>query len=714
MLELKRKEGKIWSHVRNNWFVETPEETIRQEFLLHLVNNIGYKLDQIKEEESVVGRGSAQARADFLIWKSKEDKIKEIPAFMVIECKADYISISTKDYFQGENYARREGAELFVTHNSKETKIFKVLTDRRPGYFQEIEKIPNAEEIKDEKKLKEIYNKLKVFEEDEFARKLRNCHNIIRNREKLDPAAAFDEIAKILFMKVFAERKLRNGEMKGNIFSLEWVNKAEEFNPDYLTDMFNKTKVEFAKDKIFKKDEKINLRVETIKSIIKELEVYNLSRTSSDIKGIAFEKFLGRTFRGEIGQFFTPRPLVNFMVDFLHPKYSEVICDPASGSGGFLIKCFENMRNQIELEAQEEYNSYVSELNETDEIKKANLLKEKQKEIYEKYLNQENPNSKLWFLSWRSIYGTDANERMARTSKMNMIMHGDGHGGIHHNDGLYDVNGVFEGRFNVILTNPPFGASVEKDDKIQFEDNVFDLETKKYYEKTYGDTYKNAVSMWESRHGESIGKYYDIVNSDTGKTEVFFLERCLNLLADGGRMGIVLPEGILNNPSLQKVREFCEGRAKILAIISVPQEVFVSSKASVKTSIVFMQKFTEEDKKKYEEAKLKAENNVLKQENLQKLQEEINLYQKEYDETKKPTKELKTKLNNLKKEFNKLLEEELKIEIKKEFNYKIFMAEVEHAGINSVGEIDEESNELPKIVEEYRKFEKDPENYIGE
>jgi type I site-specific deoxyribonuclease len=108
--------------------------------------------------------------------------------------------------------------------------------------FDEIEDIPKANATN--KEIEELLSKLKVFKEEEFAKLLHECHNIIRNREKLDPAAAFDEIAKILFMKVYAERNLK-AEMKQNIFTLNWVEQGEKYNPDYLYDMFEKTKTEF-------------------------------------------------------------------------------------------------------------------------------------------------------------------------------------------------------------------------------------------------------------------------------------------------------------------------------------------------------------------------------------------------------------------------------------------------------------------------------------
>ena len=127
-LKIKREEtaGKIWSHVRSKWLVETPEETVRQEYLLILANEYGFSLDQIAEELDLTGLGNASARADFVIWRAAKDKADDNVPFIIIECKSDNVTIKPQDYRQGENYARICGAPFFVTHNSRETKYWRV------------------------------------------------------------------------------------------------------------------------------------------------------------------------------------------------------------------------------------------------------------------------------------------------------------------------------------------------------------------------------------------------------------------------------------------------------------------------------------------------------------------------------------------------------------------------------------------------------------
>lgn len=717
MISIQEKGNKIYSHIRKDWFIKTPEEIVRQNYLLTLVNEYGYSLDQI-DEEIKIKHGKGTVRADLVVWKTIEDKDKKRNPLIVIECKSDNVSISKDDYDQGESYALTVSAPFLVTHNSKETKFWRIKKDRMPGYTEEIEDMPKDGAT--EKQIEDLLARLKVFKENEFADLLHNCHNIIRNNEHLDPAAAFDEIAKILFMKVYAERHLK-ADMKNNIFTLDYVEQAENFTPDYLKVIFEQTKTEFGRDEIFGKDEKINLRPNTIKAIIEKLEKYNLSGTSTDIKGIAFEKFLGKTFRGEIGEFFTPRPIVEFMVQMVAPKEGDVICDPASGSGGFLIRFFEMVREQIYNSIDKEYQKQKSIIE-----KEKGLSKEKKAEkitqVYDalqKKLDKELNGSRIWTLANRCIYGTDANDRMARTSKMNMIMHGDGHGGIHHHNGFVNVNGIFEERFDIVLTNPPFGMQVKPTSIIEPSQIESSEDRIEEYKKIYGDAYINSQAKIKAAKGKPIAALFELPKGDSIKTELLFIERCLSLLKPGGRMGIVLPEGVYNNPSLAYVRQFAEDRAKISAIISMPQETFVSAKAFVKTSLLFLQKFTDAESKKWINLLLAKQNEILaKQKKEREALEEI--LRKKAVMRKLPIQESRKRkffelLENKKeanaklKELDNFAQSESRRLARIAFDYPIFMCEAERVGISSTGE--EDKNELPQILEEYEKFKENYRNY---
>ena len=588
-MRLQIKGNKIFAPLKNKELVLTPEERVRQEYICRLVDNYGYALNQMAQEVQVNNshRGQGKARADIVIWRSEADKKDDASAVIVVECKAEYITIREEDYFQGYNYAAWASADFFVTTNLKETRIFKVIKGKLPKRLEEIVDIPQAEDLTNAKKIKELLSQTKAFTRDEFSKLLSTCHNIIRNNDKLSPEAAFDEISKVLFIKIRYERDNTGTQ----IFSKEEFKKLREAydktkskqSLPFYQQLFERTKEDYAKDDLFEPNDTIRIKEASFEAIVKELEVYNLSRTADDVKGIAFEKFLGKTFRGELGQFFTPRSIVDFMVALLDPEEGEVICDPCCGSGGFLIKAFEYVREKIENDIQNAKEQVKNQL--FDE--QYNALSEKKRlaidEQVDKYftiLNKEldttATDSRLKLLSHDCIFGTDANPRMARTAKMNMIMHGDGHGGVHHHDGLLNVNGIFENRFDVILTNPPFGSRVEKTLMITEADKFADEAKIKYYTERYGQEYIKALEQVNNHIGESVLSLYTS-GKLSGLTEVLFIERCLRLLKPGGRMGIVLPEGVLNNTNLQNVRELFEGMAKIILITSIPQDVFMAS-----------------------------------------------------------------------------------------------------------------------------------------
>jgi type I restriction enzyme M protein len=214
-----------------------------------LFDEYGYAVDQVGEELEVTGRGSGHARADFVIWRSVQDKSDGRNPLIVVECKADNVTIKRADYGQGDNYARLTGAPFFVTHNSKETKYWRVVHERMPKTLEEIENIPHADAS--DKQIQELLARLKVFKEDEFANLLHQYHNVIRNREKKDPAAAFDEIAKILFIKVGIERRLRAGRQRQNLFTADFLDQQAQIHDDPIGVLFEQTKREDKADQIF-------------------------------------------------------------------------------------------------------------------------------------------------------------------------------------------------------------------------------------------------------------------------------------------------------------------------------------------------------------------------------------------------------------------------------------------------------------------------------
>lgn len=757
-LEVQEKDGKIYCPLKKAWHISTPEERVRQYYIAILANKYGYSLKQMEQELKVNNskRGQGKARADIVIWKNEQDKKDKNAAFIVVECKAENVKVRVEDYYQGFNYASWAHADFFVTTNEKETKYFNVDPAYLPQKLDEVVAIPTAKDVDDAARIEQIKNQTKLFTRDEFTKTLRACHNIIRNNDKLSPEAAFDEISKLLFMKIRFERD--NKGMK--VFTKqEYLDAAQNHEKNvrpglkgtdlyalsYMQFLFRTTKEFFKDDRLFDDKDEINIRENSFIQILEKLETFNLSDTQDDVKGIAFEEFLGTTFRGELGQFFTPRTIVDFMTEILDPQEGEVICDPTCGSGGFLIKAFEYVREKIEADIRSKKDSLRLSIegNDYDALPEDKQVKishsiDKMQAALNTELDTGIEGSRMYQLSRNCIYGTDANPRMARTSKMNMIMHGDGHGGVHHHDGLLNVNGIFEERFDVILTNPPFGQNVDRGQLISEADKFTDEEMKKKYKKKYGAAYDEALKQVDDHIGESLLSLYDLGNTST-LTEVLFMERCLRLLKKGGRMGMVLPEGVLNNKNLQTVREYFEGKAKIILICSIPQDVFIAAGATVKPSLVFMRRFTNDEESEYANCKSEAlaEVTALHQAEIDKLEATIAKADALTESLKDDLKKAKTKLKQAKKdkknttsveteittikkeqadnrlnkktaekelkELYKQIDEETKPVVKKKFDYDIPIAKIDDAGITTTGAASE-GNQLPQLVDEYSDY----------
>jgi type I restriction enzyme M protein len=704
-MESQIKNGKIFAPLQDKWLENQPEEKVRQKFICTLVDDYGYSLDQMAQEQKLTKsqRGTGRASADLVIWKNAEEKKKNKAAFLVLEFKAASLSLKVEDCYQGYNYATWSRAKLFAITNGDVIQVYKTIEDEIPLKLQRVNDIPHCKTINDDIKLQRELNKTKEFTGTEFADLLHKCHNIIRNNDKLSPEASFDEISKILFIKIMYERKPKQEA----IFSLKQFEKLKEAwnlsrgdseeETSYMQRLFKDVKASFSKDGIFRDNEKIELREKSFESIVKELEIYNLTSTSADVKGIAFEKFLGTTFRGELGQFFTPRGIVNFIVSLLAPKENELICDPCAGSGGFLIKAFEDIREQIEFEyikkkQDKQIETFGKELENID-----NKDLQNQYEDFLTKINKEQ-DERIKFLSKKSIFGTDANPRMARVSKMNMIMHGDGHNGIHHNDGLLNVNGIFRNRFDMIITNPPFGTNLKKDSPtIEDDDRYSNKAVIKAYVEEYGEIYKEEMKQVTGNIGESIRGLFD-VGKMSGATEVLFVERCLDLLKPGGRMGIVLPEGVLNSSNLQNARELFETRAKILLVVSLPQSVFMASGATVSTSLVFFKKFTESEQKEYNRITKKAKNEVKN-----KYKEILNTIKEQLSQNENvaPSAVKKKELRKELKRTHDKMEREVLTTIKSEFDYEIPISKIENAGISKTGVVNENQSQLHGLLKAF-------------
>jgi type I restriction enzyme M protein len=612
----------LWIPLRNRWSDVThkPEEVVRQEWVRRLVVEGGFELEQMDQEVRSLAHGHGSPRADIVVWPSARAKANAEASILVVETKAAEGPVLVADFVQGNSYARVGGAGFLICATATTHAVFE-LPPGLPAQVREINEWPKKLDFADERRLRKLRESLRVFDRDEFQKLLVACHNVLRDAQAMGPIQAFDTISKVLFIKLYIERSGNHGTFTTKFLDDRERTRVEGEQPVHES-LFDLTREAYAADDLFD-DNELGISAATFRELVAKLERFNLSQTGEDVKGIAFEQFLGRTFRGELGQFFTPRPVVNFMVEALDPREGELVCDPAAGSGGFLIRVFDHVRDLIatDIAAQKEgavaaiYAEYAEDapedkLAERDE--RAEVAREELNADLAPFRRDGGPaNTRVGRLARDCIYGTDKESRAARTAKMNMIMHGDGHGGIHWHDGLIDINGIWENRFHVVVTNPPFGSSVKKTLRVG-DTSTTDVPSTATYTRQqnerYGDAWRLAHAGVVANRGKSILSLYEVGEGRGGsKTEILFLERCLDLLKPGGRLAIVLPNGNLNGASVSWLRRWAEGKAFLRGVVVLPMETFKFSGASVSASVVFMQKFRYADTMRWQAAWAEAD-----------------------------------------------------------------------------------------------------------
>ena len=387
-------------------------------------------------------------------------------------------------------------------------------------------------------------NDIKPVSREDLIAAIKKCHQTLWGGGRLSPPTAFGELCKLIFVKISDEQKHRQ---KGQPYQFQIkTHEPSSKLAERINTLYNEQK---AKDpEVFTESIKVDDRV--LRTVVSHLEAINLNKTDLDVKGVAFEQFMDGFFKGDFGQYFTPRPIIEFCVKMMKPEQDWDVLDPSCGSGGFLLHALDYMRNQAG-------------------------------DYYEKgtvdYFN-------YWHdFAAKHLYGIEINDEIARVAKMNMIVHDDGHTNVISYDALESINkmhdhnrGFAENRFDLILTNPPFGSTIN------------------LAEKPYLATYELGNNV------DAKGKKKPRKNQSS---EVLFIERIWQFLKPGtGKAAIVLPDGILTNSSMQYVRDFILEKFQLLAVVSLPQCAFAHFGAGVKASVIFVRKRKENEKPDENEA----------------------------------------------------------------------------------------------------------------
>ena len=542
----KGKAGYVRDFITNAWIKATPEnKEAKVVFEERLVKEYGYSKEQIQPEFGIKKGSKFIGPADIVVFRDEKHKNQE-DIYIIVECKRKE---RTDGIEQLKSYLAPTQAKYGIWFNGDEIAYIRHL-DKQP-YYQEVLHLPRKGEkegFPKKSELKPVTNLLSVF---------KTCHNYIYANEGLSNQDTFDEFLKILFVKMADEKSRASDKVQFWIINEE-EKEILEGKPSEFFDRINKLFDEVKKRyyDIFDENERINLKKETIAFIVAQIKNFDFSLASTDVKGAAFQTFIHHHYRGERGQFFTPSPITHLCAEMLKPKQNELIIDPACGSGGFLVTAMKHVVDKSLSKKEKE---------------DPNLLANFTREYAENY-----------------IRGIDINPRLARVAKMRMVLEDDGHTGIFSADALdsfvkikaraeeMEAKRIEEEGFDLVFTNPPFGSQGKVKNKAILGQ----------YELAY---------KWQK--DKEAGKWQRLANRimDDQVPDILFIERCLQFLAPYGRMAILLPDGDLTNSSLGYVRQWLRDNARILAVVSLPQETFVPYGAGVKASVLFLQKLPKKE-----------------------------------------------------------------------------------------------------------------------
>ena len=503
-----------------------PEEKVRAATYVELVEKYQYSPSRI-DIEVKVPRRTPNDYADIVVYADDDHKDN----YIVVENKRRGISEEAfrQAIEQGFGNANSLRAAYLLVSNFDNRRVF-IVRDMPPNERQK--NIVNDIPVNYGLLPTYFYKKggprdLRQVSFDELASKFQKCHDIIWSGGKVDPATAFDEMSKIIFAKIQDERhtkkgkyyKFQVGQNENEVIVAQRVislyNAAREVDPHVFT-------------------ERITIPDQKVYEVVKVLQDVSLTKTDIDAKGQAFEKFLGTVFRGGLGQYFTRRQIVEFMVDMLEPTEDDVILDPSCGSGGFLLYALKRVITQI----KQDYDG--------DDALIAR---------------------KIFDFSHQRVYGIEINAKIARVAMMDMIINDDGHTNIENNTALnreFKNPYIAFGKFSLVLTNPPFGLKIKRNDKDALGNNSLD-------NFTFGRGRKSQLS------------------------DILFLEQYANFLTNdpnkNPRAGVVLQVGVLNNPSNKPLLDWLRRHFKILAVVSLPEFAFRKAGSGMKTALLFVKKY---------------------------------------------------------------------------------------------------------------------------
>lgn len=558
-------EGKIVDFLTGQFFKDTPEEYVRQNIAKALVRQYQYD-PRDAAPEFPIKVGAARKRADIAVFRPGAERRQENVRLLVETKSADTKpSNANEGVEQLKSYmAACVNCEYGLWTNGDDRHCFAKRKNRDGFAFEEILDIPALGESEADAQRPKRKD-LMPATGDNLLFAFRRCHNYIAGTQGLQKAEAFWELLKLIFCKIEDERSP----------TINFFVTPSELNDSTAAGSAKARIQETFNSKVLRKyptifgenDRTIQLKANVIAFVVGQLQRYSLLRSPVDVKGVAYEEIVGSNLRGDRGEFFTPRNACRMAVQMIDPTPDERLLDPACGTGGFLITAMNHVLDKIEDTHRERWE------------KPLNPSQEETEEFYR---------ARNEYLAQR-VFGMDLNPALIRAAKMNMVMNNDGAGGLWQANSLANphtwerraAETVTPGSIDVLFTNPPFGANINIDDEHVLRQ--YDL-----------------AAVWDPQDDGAWKMRMDKQGKPTLQKsqppEILFIERCLQFLRDGtGRMAIVLPNGILNNPALGYVRHWLLQNAQVLAVVDMARELF-QPKNDTQTSMVLLRRFSAEER----------------------------------------------------------------------------------------------------------------------
>lgn len=544
---LKNNKPYVKCMVRNKDIVLKPEEVIRQLYVNKLVYEYDYPIERM-ELERVIHFGREKKRADIVIFNKEHVTSEEI----IIELKKPKLKDGKE---QLKSYCNATGAIIGVWTNGEQISFYH---RKDPNYFEDIPDIPKASQ-----KLKDILTERWVIddlvEKDKLVTEKKSLKDLIEEMEDEVLANAgvdvFEEVFKLIFTKLYDE--MQSGRDRSRTLEFRNYGDTDEDLKTNIQELFNKAKKKW--NGVFNEDEKITLTPSHLAVCVASLQDVKLFNSNLDVVDDAFEYLMSKSQKGEKGQYFTPRYIIDMCVKMLNPKKDEKMIDTAAGSCGFPVHTIFYVWKSILAEKG---------------IEQSHLFTTEQKPVEcEDYVKE-------------NVFAIDFDNKAVRVARTLNLIAGDGRTNVLH------LNTLDYERWNDVISDEDWDEiyhegwmGLKKMRTVKGQNREFNFDILMANPPFAGDIKESRIIAKYELGKNTKGKYQSKVSRD-----VLFIERNLSFLKDGGRMAIVLPQGRLNNATDKYIREYITERCRILAVVGLHGNVF-KPHTGTKTSVLFVQKW---------------------------------------------------------------------------------------------------------------------------